>query len=1076
MTTQTSSSKPRFTIRFSRTLSLVRAIAMSCSITIGMGVLILVGLFVQQGGTQTPQAYLLAMVLWLPAVLTYAERATITPGAGGIFGLIRTGGSTWRTYAGGWLLLGGHLALIALLGWGASLYLNISLERLLGVSIDLRWIAPAMIVGVALNDVIGTQGSWRLRTMIVYGSLVFLVVIAARSWFIADGAPTVAPTADGVDDLFHVLALMSAGMWGLQFALDSRDDMRDPERNVPPSLLVPVLLAGSLGALIVATELRSVGLQSDTMTPLATLAIYTSFRGEALFEVIYVSLGLFVSLAALDRAMVTLLRLMGAMVRDGFLPERILKITPSLGTPLFALRLLAIGSALVAVLAPKPLLVGFVALSLLWTTALFNAFAVSKAGAPLPPERPFKLPFHPLLPVTATIISLALSFALPIPVLLLGAVWLLLGALFYVGYARQSGIQVRRRDSMVGDVAPAQRKLSYTVLVGIANPETAPDLIRAGAALSRSRQGRMLVLRVVSFPDQVPQHLQRQAAQEQLQDLSQIIQQMSIHHEPVEMLVRLARNPIDGILATAQEERADLIVLGWEGEIYQHTFDLGPLIDPVVRAAACNVVVVRGHLPDRPQSILVPTAGSPNTLAAMKLAQDIVDNDRGRVVALNLVQEVFSPTTMDEAEDRLRKMVVGLGGIPPVEPLVRETDDVKDGIIHEAQQFDLLMLGASRGGALDQTIFGGLPVEVARDAPGPALLVKRYEGARHFWARRAWETISAPFPKLTQSEREDIYFQMRRAGHPSIDFFILIALSAMIATLGLLLSSPAVIIGAMLVAPLMSPILAIAMSMVQGDLRLLRLSANATALGIILAVSVSIMVTLVVTTQINTSEILARTRPNLLDLLVALASGAAGGYAMGRKEVAAALPGVAISAALVPPLGVIGYGTATGQLYIAGGSLLLFTTNLVAIIFAAAVIFLLLGFRPTQARMRQVVQLKFLLSLLALLLISIPLAIFSVDGVGQVARQNQVENVLNTEVESREARITDVIVERQGTGFIVHATIYAIDEMSSDDLTTLQEELSSAMNAPVTLRATVLRAMVLPERGEALLPEPPPTP
>jgi uncharacterized hydrophobic protein (TIGR00271 family) len=1076
MTTQSSSQKPRFTIRFSRTLSLVRAVAMSSSITIGMGVLVLVGLFMQQAGTQTPQAYLLAMVLWLPAVLTYAERATVTPGAGGIFGLIRTGGSTWRTYAGGWLLLGGSLALIALLGWGASLYLNISLERLFGVSIDLRWLAPAMIVGVALNDVIGTQGSWRLRTMIVYGCIAFLAVIALRSWFIAEVPQPPMPEASESDNLLRVLALMSAGMWGLHFALDSRDDMREPERNILPALLVPVLLAGSLGALLVATELRSLGWQGDPLTPLATLAIYTSFRGEALFEVIYVSLGLFVSLAALDRSMVTLLRLMGAMVRDGFLPERILKITPGLGTPLFALRLLAIGSALVAVLAPKMLLVGFVALSLLWATALFNTFAVSKAGAPLPPERPLKLPLHPLLPATATIISIALSFALPPLVLLVGAGWLVFGALFYAGYARQGGIQVRRRDSMVGDVMPAQRKLGYTVLVGIANPETAPDLIRAGAALSRSRQGRMLVLRVISFPDQVPQHLQRQAAQEQLQDLNQIVQQASIDHGPVEMLVRLARNPIDGILATSQEERADLIVLGWEGESYQSHFDLGPLIDPVVRAAACNVVVVRGHLPERPKSILVPTAGSPNTLAAMKLAQDMVDSEQGRVVALNLVQEVFSPTTMDEAEGRLRTMVLGLGGMPPVEPLVLATDDVKTGILSEAQNFDVLMLGASRGGALDQTIFGGLPVEVARETPRPALLVKRYEGARRFWARRAWETISAPFPKLTQSERDDIYHQMRRAANPSIDFFILIALSAMIATLGLLLSSPAVIIGAMLVAPLMSPILAIAMSMVQGDLRLLRLSANATALGIILAISVSIMVTLVVTTQINTSEILSRTRPNLLDLLVALASGAAGGYAMGRKEVAAALPGVAISAALVPPLGVIGYGTATGQLYIAGGSLLLFTTNLVAIIFAAAVIFLLLGFRPTQARMRQVVQIKFLLSLLALLLISIPLAVFSVDGIGQVARQNQVENVLNEEVESQEARITDIVVERQGDGFVVHATIYALDDLSDTDMESLQERLSNAMNAPVTLRATVLRAMLLPERGETLLPEPEPTP
>jgi uncharacterized hydrophobic protein (TIGR00271 family) len=95
-----------------------------------------------------------------------------------------------------------------------------------------------------------------------------------------------------------------------------------------------------------------------------------------------------------------------------------------------------------------------------------------------------------------------------------------------------------------------------------------------------------------------------------------------------------------------------------------------------------------------------------------------------------------------------------------------------------------------------------------------------------------------------------------------------------------------------------------------------------------------------------TAEILSRTSPNVLDLLVALLSGAAAAYAVSRSQLAAALPGVAIAAALVPPLCVVGYGLGTGQFDIALGSSLLFVTNLAAIVVAAAAIFLLLGFRP----------------------------------------------------------------------------------------------------------------------------------
>lgn len=1071
MTTDPPASATQPVIRFSRSIGLLRAIAMGSSITVGLGVFILVGMFIQRVGTQTPQAYVIATVLFVPLVLTYAERAAVTPGSGGIFALVRSGGATWRTYASGWLLLGGHVALIALLGWGAALYLNISLERLLQISIDMLWLAPAMVVVVALNDLIGTQGGWRLRTLVIYVSIALLLVIAIRSWFLPVTTPTNQPLAAAESiGLMRVIALMAASLWGINFVLDSRDELRRPTFTMLPALLVPLVLSGTVGAITAVTELRYFGPALDDMTPLATMAIYASIAGENLLEVVAVTMGFLISLTALDRAMVTMLRLIGTMVRDGFIPDRLLAISPRFGTPLVALRLFAVASALVAAFAPKLPLVGVVALTFLWTTALLNAPDTLGRTSRLPAKRRLKLPLHPLFPILATVISLFLSLTLPAEVILVGAGWALLGALYYVGYARREGLEVRRREAVVGEVATDQRKAVYTVLVGIANPETAPALIRGGAVLARAQKGRLLVLKVVVFPDQVPQHVQRQLAHQQLQDLQAIIQRAEVQDVPVEGLVRLAQRPVDGILSTAQEEQVNLIFLGWEGERVYSEFDLGPLLDLVVRTAACDVVILRGCLPDTIQHILVPTVDSPNSRAAIRLAQKLVNGKAGQVVALNLVQDAYTSEEVDQARKRLVEMLKSIDGGAPIDLRVVPAEDVTAGILHAAPDFDILLLGASRGGVLDQVIFGGLPVTVARSSPRPVVLVKHYEGAPRFWVRRAWEAISAPFPSLSQFERSEIYQQMRRVAWPRIDFFVMIGLSAMIATLGLVQSSPAVIIGAMLVAPLMSPILAMAMSIVQGDLRLLRLSARATLSGIALAIGISIAVTFTSPTPVNTSEIMARTQPNLLDLLVALASGAAGGYAAARKEVAAALPGVAIAAALVPPLCVSGYGTATGQLDIAGGSSLLFITNLIAIVFAAAVVFLLLGFRPSRARLRGQVRLKFLISMLALVLISIPLAVFSVNTVDQITRQQQIETVLNTEIAPEHAHVTNVVVERQGEGLVVYATIYALDTFPTDQVTALEERLTATLGAPVTLRATVLRAELLPDRESRVLP------
>jgi uncharacterized hydrophobic protein (TIGR00271 family) len=268
------------------------------------------------------------------------------------------------------------------------------------------------------------------------------------------------------------------------------------------------------------------------------------------------------------------------------------------------------------------------------------------------------------------------------------------------------------------------------------------------------------------------------------------------------------------------------------------------------------------------------------------------------------------------------------------------------------------------------------------------------------------------------------------------------------------------------------------MSIVHGDLRMLRLAARSTFSGIALAVGLSMLVTAVTPTPIDTTEILARTQPTLLDLIVALASGAAGGYAAARKEVAAALPGVAIAAALVPPLGVIGYGTAIGDLEIAGGSLLLFTTNLIAIVVAASVVYLLLGFRPARARLRGQVRLKFMVSILALVLISIPLAVLSVNTLDRITRQTQIESFLSREVATAPVQITDVIVQEQEDGqedgLVVYATIYALEEFSTEQIADIQARLNSEFAQPIMLRATVLRAVMLPELEDRAPPTPEP--
>ncbi len=206
---------------------------------------------------------------------------------------------------------------------------------------------------------------------------------------------------------------------------------------------------------------------------------------------------------------------------------------------------------------------------------------------------------------------------------------------------------------------------------------------------------------------------------------------------------------------------------------------------------------------------------------------------------------------------------------------------------------------------------------------------------------------------IPASELNQTFLQ---ASLPTFNFYLLLALATAIATFGLLTNSAATIIGAMIIAPLMNPITSLAYALVVLSPRLLERSIFTLLTGVILVIVIAYWTTELLGLTTVGSEILGRTTPNSLDLGVALAAGAAAAFAHTRRSIASALPGVAISVALVPPLSVVGIGLCLGSLGtqiaasqgvetgIAAGSFILFITNLAGIVFSGSLVFLLPGY------------------------------------------------------------------------------------------------------------------------------------
>lgn len=202
-----------------------------------------------------------------------------------------------------------------------------------------------------------------------------------------------------------------------------------------------------------------------------------------------------------------------------------------------------------------------------------------------------------------------------------------------------------------------------------------------------------------------------------------------------------------------------------------------------------------------------------------------------------------------------------------------------------------------------------------------------------------------PLFSFASEERfRELFTSLRQDAKLDSIYITLMVLSTLLATIGLFQSSTAVVIGAMLLAPLMAPIVSLAMGLLRGNIELLKKSIIKIVTGIVIALLASSIITQLFPYKMITEEMLARQSPSLLDLAVAIVSGIAGAYSKSYKEIIQSLAGVAIAVALVPPLAVAGIGIGRGDLGFFIQSFLLFSTNLIGITLAATFTFRFLGY------------------------------------------------------------------------------------------------------------------------------------
>ena len=235
----------------------------------------------------------------------------------------------------------------------------------------------------------------------------------------------------------------------------------------------------------------------------------------------------------------------------------------------------------------------------------------------------------------------------------------------------------------------------------------------------------------------------------------------------------------------------------------------------------------------------------------------------------------------------------------------------------------------------------------------------------------------------------------------SVTYLVLILGSCVIATLGLLSNSVAVIIGAMIIAPLMLPIRGVAFGALEGNVILFRKGLTAILVGTFLAITLALLIGYLVSLPVFGSEVISRSKPTLLDLGIAIAAGGISGFAKVQPKISESLAGTAIAVALMPPICVIGLGLAQADWSLSFGATLLYLTNLLGITLSCMLTFLIAGCTSGKRAHKA---LLWTLSFTAILLVPLGVGFF------QLIRQAQLEASLKQALLNRTVTLQRMVL------------------------------------------------------------------
>ncbi len=744
MSTSNELKPPVRRLQLAKVLGLPGAIAIGIGALIGGGIFTLTGIALGYTGPSLLVAVALNGIIALMTAFTYAELGSAYPVAGGAYTFVKRGLGGAQGYLSGWISWFANSVACSLYALSFGFYATtLATQYLLprfGVQLSLAamssWQKAVAILIILTFGYINYRG---IKTTGRFQNATVAIEVLALLSFVGFGLVAFLrhpPTWENFQPFFGggywglmaAMGLMYIGFEGSEIIVQSGEELKSPERNIPRAIFISFAIVTTLYVLVILVAIGGVSIPWRELSQAGqgTLVAAAGYFMPG-WEWIIIAGGFIAALAALNATVFSSSRVSFAMGRAGSLPRFLAQIHPSHRTPHIAVIVSTLVIALMAAFLPLKDVASIADLLfiLLFMQLHFALIALRKKEPET--KRPFSVPLYPLPQIIALVAYFVLiwQFTNISPAgLAIALIWVLTGLVIYYAYSVPREAQEIERLTVFEEKMKFNEKAHYRILLPMVPEPGWKGMLKVALSIAKAKDGEIHVLRITEVPPPSPLEVAGGIADSEKEFLERVVQICKAEKVNVGAMHMVSRDVSQTVLDVARKMDADLLILGWRGYSRARRRIFGQNLERMLRQIRCDLAVIKLSYYEGMERVLVAVSDGANVKLAAEVAASLAQASQGRITVLHSVAPDLSEQV---AQAEFEQLLLSFPKNLAVDSIIAKGTSLAAAVLDAQKTHDVIIM-ASPGGSMFRGILLGDAAEQVARRTTRMLIVIRHHG------------------------------------------------------------------------------------------------------------------------------------------------------------------------------------------------------------------------------------------------------------------------------------------------------------------------------------------------------------